>query len=240
MDISANTNDTEQVVLAVRRFKETSAWQRKLLPFLVVFLVAIAGIFFVISSISVYEMRNYVKSETAMPVRVEVEKLLKENMSRNPDVTQQGLLLLEADALDKRYRQAAALLMSRIWTRQLAFVTGMVMTFIGATFIIGKLSEDEANVNLSISEWKAGIISTSPGLILCFFGTLLMGTALLVQPHVEVRDSPLYFSPVGSIKVSGSETPTSATPTSAASASAPAPSFPDPFKKKPHSTSPTK
>jgi len=157
----------------------------------------------VISLVDVYEMRNFVKNESAQAIRAKIEELLDRAESRQGagvDVTQQGLLLLEADALDKRYRQASALLMSRIWTRQLAFITGMVLAFIGAVFIIGKLSESNANVDVGTSEWKAGISSTSPGLILAFFGTILMGIALVVQPRIEVQDRPVYLMTVGVMK----------------------------------------
>jgi len=183
--------------------RELARWQRKLLPFMSRFLVVLAIGFFTISLIDMYEMRSFVKSESTQAIRARIEELLRAKSSEATvrlDVMQQGLLLLEADALDKRYRQASALLMSRIWTRQLAFITGMVLAFIGAVFIIGKLSEKRSDVNVSAAEWKAGISSTSPGLILAFFGTLLMGVALVVQPRIEVQDRPVYFMTMGIVK----------------------------------------
>ena len=86
-------------------------------------------------------------------------------------------------------RRATALLMSRIWTRQLAFITGVVLAFIGAVFIIGKSSENKTDANLGGPHWQAGISSTSPGLILGFFGTVLMAVALVVQPQVRSGSS---------------------------------------------------
>lgn len=102
--------------------------------------------------------------------------------------------------MDKRYRQASALLMSRIWTRQLAFMTGMVLAFIGAVFILGKLSEARTDVSLGDDHWKTAISSSSPGLILAFFGTVLLGTALIVQPKIEVQDRPVYFMTMGLVR----------------------------------------
>jgi hypothetical protein len=183
--------------------RELLRWQRKLLPFMSRFLVVLAMTFFAISLADVYEMRNFVRNESSPTIHSKVEELLRTQANHpgaNADVTQQVLLLLEADALDKRYRQASALLLSRISTRQLAFITGMVLAFIGAVFIIGKLSESKADVTVGSSEWKAGISSASPGLILAFFGTMLMGVALVVQPTVEVQDRPVYFVTMGVVR----------------------------------------
>jgi hypothetical protein len=181
-------------------------WQRKLLPFMSGFLVVLAVGFFAMSLVSAYETRSFVKSESTQTARAEIEQLLHiatVSPTTTADEVQRGLLLLEADALDKRYKQASALLVSRIWTRQLAFITGMVLAFIGSVFIIGKLSESPANVTLGGLDWKAGISSTSPGLILAFLGTVLMGIALVVQPSIEVQDRPVYFVTMGIVKTTG-------------------------------------
>jgi len=193
----------------ITEHRELLRWQRKLLPFMSRFLVVLAIGFFAISLFDVYEMQKFAKIESTQAVRSKIEELLRTNgrgSGSSADVTHQGLLLLEADALDKRYRQASALLMSRIRTRQMAFITGMALAFIGAVFIIGKLSESRSDVTMGASEWKAGISSASPGLILAFFGTVLMGIALVVQPPVEVQDRPVYFMTVGIVKNAGTAT----------------------------------
>jgi hypothetical protein len=90
------------------------------LPFMSRFLVVLAIGFFFISTVDMYEVRNFVKTESSQSIRVKIEELLRATGNQpatGVDVVQQGLLLLEAEALDKRYRQASALLMSRIWTR---------------------------------------------------------------------------------------------------------------------------
>jgi hypothetical protein len=197
---------TDTVARGNADHRELERWQRKLLPFMSRFLVVLAITFFAISLVDMYEMRKFVKSESMQAIRAKMEELLRirENQpSLGVDVTQQALLLLEADALDKRYRQASALLMSRIWTRQLAFITGMVLTFIGAVFIIGKLTEGKSDIAVHGSEWKAIISSASPGLILAFFGSMLMAIALVVQPSIEVQDRPVYFMTMGIVKRAG-------------------------------------
>ena len=118
--------------------------------------------------------------------------------------------MLEADALEKRYRQASALLMSRIWTRRLAFSTGMVLALIGAVFIIGKLSETPSKLGFEGTGAKASIDSASPGLNLAFMGVVLMAIALVVQLKIEVQDKAIYFLSSPSPKGESATLPTNA------------------------------
>lgn len=178
------------------------AWQTKLLPFTMRFLVVMAIAFFALSMLDVYQTRGFVRDETAGEVKSKVEALiLAESKTKtaggSPEVIWKSLLLLEADAMDKRYRQASALLMSRIWTRQLAFITGMILALVGAVFILSKLREERTEVSAGAKDWKTGVSSTSPGLVLAFLGTTLIGISLVFQPRIEVQDRPIYFSPLG-------------------------------------------
>ena len=172
-------------------------WQRRLLPFTTRFLVIIAIAYFALSVFEVYEMQRVVRDDTAGKVRAEIETMANAGMAtptaEPAEIVWRSLLLMEADAMDKRYRQASALLMSRIWTKQLSFVTGMVLAFIGALFILSKLSEGRTDVNIGAHDWKAGISSASPGLVLAFFGTTLIAIGLVYQPRIEVQDRPIYF-----------------------------------------------
>jgi hypothetical protein len=185
----------------VAESRDLIKWQKKLLPFTTRFLAVLAIAFFALSIFDVYEMRSFVKSESGASIREQVDGALHtanaQGLNTAPDVLHQSLLLMEADAMDKRYRQASALLMSRIWTRQLAFLTGMVLTFIGALFILSKLSESRSDVNVGMHDWKGGISSSSPGLILAFFGSVLIAISLVVQPPISIQDRPIYFLPVG-------------------------------------------
>ncbi len=116
------------------------------------------------------------------------------NQLTSDDITQHALLLLEADTLDKRYHEASALLMSRIWSRQLAFITGMVMSFLGAVFILGKLSESASQISGGAGDWKVAITSASPGIILSVLGTVLLISSLYVRASLDVSDGPAYVN----------------------------------------------
>jgi hypothetical protein len=73
--------------------------------------------------------------------------------SSNPEMSHDQRLMaavmailssLETNIVERRYHQANVSLMSRVWTRYLGFVTGMVLAMVGSIFILGKLREMES------------------------------------------------------------------------------------------------
>lgn len=175
-----------------------SRWQRRLLPFMTGFVVALAAAFFVFSAVHLYRVTGFIEAEHGPNIRqlvgAELTRAVRD--AAPPDAFQRSLLLLEADTLDKRYHQASALLMSRIWSRQLAFITGMVMAFLGAVFILGKLSESTSNVSGEGPGWKVVVASASPGIVLSTFGTVIVIASMAVQARLEVADAPVYVGTV--------------------------------------------
>lgn len=103
------------------------------------------------------------------------------------------LSLLEANALQRRYHQAGVLLISRIWTRYLGFVTGTILALVGAAFILGKLRETNSVLGAESALWKVSMTSASPGLILATLGTLLMLATLATNLEMQVNDGPVYL-----------------------------------------------
>jgi hypothetical protein len=197
--------------------KDALRWQRKLLPFMIGFMVALAVAFFAMSIYDVLQVKDAVFMEHGENIRAIMQSRVaaRPGESRTAaESTQEALLLLESDALDKRYHQASALLMSRIWTKHLSFLTGMVLALLGATFILGKLSESTSTISGSGAGWKADISSASPGIILAFFGTVLLSISLVVQPQITVDDKPVYVSGIGVI----STTPEATRPSTAETA----------------------
>lgn len=179
--------------------RELVLWQRKLLPFMTRFIVAMAAAFFVFSGLHIYQVTRFIQAENGQNIRalIQAEIAKPTGQPATPDeVMEHSLLLLEADALDMRYHQAGGLLMSRIWSRQLAFITGMVMAFVGAVFILGKLSESTSEASGGAGEWKVAISSASPGIILSFFGTALLIASLFVRASLDVSDGPAYINAV--------------------------------------------
>lgn len=71
------------------------------------------------------------------------------------------LALLEADALHRRYHQANATMLARVWTRQLGFLTGMILALVGAAFVLGRLQETTSTVGIETKVAKASIACAS-------------------------------------------------------------------------------
>jgi hypothetical protein len=183
--------------LAVTASKELIRWQTRLLPFMTIFLGVMAAAFFLFSGLHIYNITKFVEAAEQEDIRSQI--VSEVNRSATPtagsnDTVEHSLLLLEADIVDKRYHQAAGLLMSRIWSRQLAFVTGMVMAFVGSVFILGKLSEGTSNISGGAGEWKVAITSASPGIILSLFGTVVIIASMYVKATLEVADGPAYVN----------------------------------------------
>ena len=161
------------------------------------FIVVMAALFFIFSGLHLYQVSNFIETEHGQNIRDLVQaEIAKPTASQltSDDITQHALLLLEADTLDKRYHEASALLMSRIWSRQLAFITGMVMSFLGAVFILGKLSESTSQISGGAGDWKVAITSASPGIILSVLGTVLLISSLYVRASLDVNDGPAYVN----------------------------------------------
>lgn len=193
----ANVHQDNLPVVSSRPDLELLRWQRRLLPFMSGFIVVMATLFFVFSGLHLYQMTNYIQREHGQDIRSLIESEIAKPTGQkltSEDVMQHAVLLLEADTLDKRYHQAGALLMSRIWSRQLAFITGMVLSFVGAIFILGKLSEGSSNISGGYAEWKVAITSASPGIILSLFGTVLLISSLFVKASLDVSDGPAYLN----------------------------------------------
>lgn len=188
-EVSATSPDV------VRR--ETMVWQRGLLPFMTHFVVMMAVAFFLFSGFHVYEVTRYIQEDQRQGIRTAVQAEISRPLATPltaTDLTNNALILLEADALDKRYRQAGGMLMSRIWSRQLTFITGMVLAFVGAVFILGKLSESSSQISGETAQMKLAITSASPGLILSFLGTSLIIASLFVASNLDVADGAAYVN----------------------------------------------
>lgn len=200
-------------IAAPEALRELARWQSRLLPFMTRFIVVMAAAFFVFSGLHIYQVTRFIETEEGQDIRSLIQSEISKPTGQLPtaaELTEHSLLLLEADALDRRYHQAGGLLMSRIWSRQLAFITGMVMAFVGAVFILGKLSESTTEASGGAGEWKVAITSASPGIILSFFGTVLLVASLFVKATLDVNDGPAYINAIHFS--SQTATPTAGTP----------------------------
>jgi hypothetical protein len=196
-EASENTNTPIEAPAKTTQDPELVKWQKTLLPVMTLFVIALATLFFVFSMNALHQVDDFVQGEHA-ELRAQIKDVTNQPKPTDTaeDAIRRGLLLLEADALDRRYHQASALLMSRIWAKHLAFMTGMIMAFMGAIFILGKMSESPSEVKGYSSGWNVSITSASPGILLAFFGTVLVALSIAIQGSVDVRDVPVYLRSV--------------------------------------------
>ncbi len=191
-DEISNSIEAQQISLPGRtpkseqELKNLYAWQKKLLPFMVILPIVLAAIFIFMATTQMMRFNQLLdaKSDTTF-----IGKTLPfpGDSSLNPELTKNidyirwlTLTHMEQQSLDKRYKQGGLLLVSRIFTKYLGFFTGMILAIVGAVFIIGKLSEDYSSLSGSFNEHiKVGLVSSSPGIIFGVLGTILMLSTIL-------------------------------------------------------------
>ena len=177
-------------------FRETK-WQKKLLPFMVVVLSLLMLFFFTATAFQLYYLHQRIEQSPELNLNPALAALESNPAGASEKDKLQifrwkTLAILEGNALQRRYHQANVLLMSRIWTGYLGFITGMILALVGATFILGKLRELESKVDAGNEGWKFSMTTASPGLILALLGTILMITTILGRSEIKVNDGQLY------------------------------------------------
>jgi len=204
-DLGTKAAVREQVV--GRRASADRTWQKRLLPVMVGLLVTLTAFFFVASFVQLYYLQTRIERaprldlSSAMASLDEIAKDVREGKvgdqlafnNRLEYARWKTLSLLEANALQRRYHHAGVLLISRIWTRYLGFVTGTILAMVGAAFILGKLQEASSNLGAEGGLWKVSLTTASPGLVLATLGTALMLATLATSMDLQVNDGPVYL-----------------------------------------------
>ena len=164
------------------RFAE-ARWQRRLLPFL----IGSLGILTIFFCVTIALETRYIQSRMESALEVDLRPAANQEFRAN------GAFLLEANLIERRYRAASVAALSRIYLVFLGFGTGMVMALVGATFILGRISEQETSIDGEGSSFKASLRSGSPGVILAFFGTALMLSTIFSKTDISVSDRSVYM-----------------------------------------------
>lgn len=208
-DLDTKTAVKEQAVgrRATAASGADRTWQKRLLPVMVGLLVTLTAFFFVASFVQLYYLQTRIERVPQLdlsPAMASLDEVAKD--VQNGKVGDQlafnnrleyarwkTLSLLEANALQHRYHHAGVLLISRIWTRYLGFVTGTILAMVGAAFILGKLQEASSNLGAEGGLWKVSLTTASPGLVLATLGTALMLATLATSMDLQVNDGPVYL-----------------------------------------------
>jgi hypothetical protein len=181
---------------------ETAAlvrWQRRLLPLMTAALVVLGAFFLVESVRQMQSLQSYIRETGKFDPRVVPETQVM-------DADLRARVALEVYTLQQRERLANYMLVSRTWTRYMAFVTGMVLALVGAAFVLGKLRDPQTKLGAYAEPVKLSLATSSPGLVLAALGTLLMVTAIAITFDVTGRWQAVYM-PVSSVTVDSAGEP---------------------------------
>lgn len=180
---AASYNDLES--------RTRSRWQRKLLPFMMWSLGVVAVIFFV-GTFVIYGFLTKAMTHSDPPISAAIAEARKiSNDGAFADWYVRATL--EERSLSGRQRQYNVLLQSRLWTRLMGFLAGMVTLLAGAVFILGRL-ESEFDGRASgggHGDWS--LKTNSPGLVLVVAGVVLMTVALTITSKVNSEDQLVYM-----------------------------------------------
>lgn len=164
-------------------------WLTRMLPFITKVILVLTIFFF---SATIYQLFDLNRRVDNAP-KLSVEQYLLDNVETyDANYKWKTLIALESHALQQRYHQANVLLMARIWVRYLGFITGMMLSIIGAIFVLGKLREPKTEMSVGGSV-QAQIATQSPGIILVLLGSVIMLTTILNHNRIAVIDAPIYI-----------------------------------------------
>ena len=160
--------------------------------------IGLMAIFFFVSSlVQLGRLNENIAQKPSVSILRELKSMEQANPALAGDsehVRWKTLLLLEEQTIEHRYAQVNATLMLRAWTRHLGFLTGMILAFVGAIFILSKLSESETRLSAEGGGAKGALATSSPGLVLAVLGTVLMVVTLTTSFEFSTRDVPVYLA----------------------------------------------
>lgn len=131
------------------------AWQERLLPLMARMLIGLTVFFFVASFVQLFYLHTRIENAPT----IDVGRLLRTVGAEEPLVEAERLAIqqantaaaLEVNVIERRHHQANVLLMARVWTNYLGFVTGMTIALVGAAFILGQLKEVDAELKATVA-----------------------------------------------------------------------------------------
>lgn len=198
--VDALTPRSDGSALAREQLRATLKWQHRTLPMMIGVLVAAMVAFLALSFWQGYAVRRDIENAPQLSIAPTLASI------NCPDTAAQDAharclewkvaALLEQHTINRRYHQANVALLVRVTVKYLGFLTGMLMSLVGAVFILGRLTESTSTISAEGAFGKYTFISASPGLILAFLGTVLMLTTVLTNPPTNVNDGNVYITPL--------------------------------------------
>jgi len=130
-------------------------WQKHLLPLMKGMIVGLTFFFFIVSFVQLFYLHRRIERAPALNIGESFSHFKKgADFSFEDSISAsrlKALMMLEANALERRHHQANVLLMSRVWVRYLGFVTGMILAPWGELYI------STTDALLEWSGWESAI-----------------------------------------------------------------------------------
>jgi hypothetical protein len=199
MSGSTTVSDGKETVVSAPLVEDQNyrQWQTKLLPFMTRMVSALTLFFFLASFGQLIYLHVNIRNTPALNLNESFSQLaISSGLTPQQTIEAsklKSLIMLEGHSLERQYHQANVLLMARVWTSYLGFVTGMVLALVGAAFILGKLREPVSEISTAIQATSISLKSASPGLLLAGLGTTLMLATIITHHNIEVVDKAVYL-----------------------------------------------
>jgi len=192
---------TTKNVKSEKELDQVNAWQKKLLPWLILMPTMLILLFVYLATRQMERFNSVIDAKTESAIERLIpsaaDSVLNNKLKGDMDYIRWiTLARMEEKSLDRRYSQGGLLLVSRIFTKYLGFFTGMILAIVGSVFIIGKMQEDKTDMEGAMGEnMKMKLASSSPGIIFGVLGTILMLSTILQHTEISVSDQPLFLNP---------------------------------------------
>ena len=198
MSGSTRTSESRdgEISVMLESDKQFQRWQNKLLPFMTRMLAALTLFFFIASFVQLIYLHWNIRTAPSLDLPEPLLPLPASDLTTQQVIETgklKALIMLEKHSLERQYHQANVLLMARVWTSYLGFVTGMVLALVGAAFILGKLREPVSELSTAVQSAAVSLKSASPGLVLAVLGTMLMLATIVTHHKIEVVDKAVYL-----------------------------------------------
>lgn len=196
--VDAEATSKKKAPLQKKSKSATVRWQERLLPTMVNLLIGLTLFFFVTTLAQMAYLHWSILEYQALEVSPSLSGKLLENAITFEEIKSaretESIIEMEAYVIQRRYHHASVALMAGIWIRYLGFITGMILSLVGASFILGKLREPATELTGKASGVDFSLRSASPGIILAVLGVILMFTTIVNKDVYEVQDAPVYVN----------------------------------------------
>lgn len=194
------TASSETMPDSVLDKQNLNAWQKSLLPWSLTVLTILAAAFIYLATNQLYRISNHINNyKTSELDKIFISPkdgtlVVPEGLKANEFARLYVLAKMDEQLMNKHYTQGGVLLTARLYAQYLGFFTGMLLAFVGAIFIMSKLREGESTIFASNEKAAFSLVSTSPGLIFCVLGTILMLSTILTHNEIQINDQAVYLN----------------------------------------------